>query len=180
MAKKNYGGVYANMEFPPYEYIPYPRHIITGPNGLYEVANSEEEEKRIKDRLRKAHDDAPAEFEAFIADPEKDILVSRARELNVPINRKWSKQKLQQVIQEAESAIDSLPPEDQEDAKSVFAETPVIDHFAHIQTSLSAPAQIEEDDKDELVAQAKALGLPATKVWGIPRLKASIAEAQGN
>lgn len=175
MAKQNYGGVYANMEFPPYEYIPYPRHVITGPKGQFEIAYSEEEERKIKARLMRERDEAPVENEPFAHDQEKEILISRARELGVPINRKWSKEKLKSVVSTAENEIDNLPPEDDYDnfPATVSPET-------HLKNSFTAPAEEEhhsEEDKDVLIAKAKELGFPATKLWGIPRLKASIAEA---
>lgn len=174
MAKKNYGGVYANMEFPPYEYVPYPRHIITGPNGLFEVAHSEQDEKEIKTRLRKERDEAPEESEAFAIDPEKEILISRARELSVPINRKWSKEKLGKVVRDAEDAIDNLPPEDDQPVKQ--SQINLDDEPA--EDFVEEPKLESTEDKAELIAQAKALGIPATFLWGVPRLKASIAEAQ--
>lgn len=171
MAKHNYGGVYANMDFPPYEYVPYPRHVKTGPaSDQYEVAYNEEDEAKIKARLKKAHDDAPAETEAFLIDPEKEILISRARELNVPINRKWSKQKLEQVLKLAEQEIDDLPPEDDSSSDQTNL-------FPNAKENVSAQ-DYDEEDKDELIAQAKALGYQATRLWGIPRLKASIAEGK--
>lgn len=174
MAKQNYGGVYANMDFPPYEYIPYPRHVITGPNGMFEVANSEEEEKKIKDRLRKQRDEAPEEVEAYIVDPEKEILISRARELGVPINRKWSKQKLEQVVGSAEAETDNLPPEEPElleiDNSELVSDSKELE-------ALVAKIGDSEEDKEVLLEKAKELGLAANRLWGIPRLKAAISEA---
>jgi len=170
MAKQNYGGVYANMDFPPYTYVPYPRHIATGPRGEYEVAYSEEEERKIKARLQREHDNMPEEVEAFATDPEKEILISRARELNVPINKKWSKEKLKSVVSAAEADIDNLPPEDEDD-----------DHIGVV--SLTAPTNnnddnAETDDKEALLGQARDLGIKAQgmHLWGVPRLKATIAE----
>ena len=171
MAKQNYGGVYANMDFPTYEYRAYPRHIVTGPNGLYEVANSAEEEMKIKARLRKTYDEMPSEPMLLTADPEKEILISRARELNVPINRKWSKQKLENVLKEAEAAIDDLPPEDE---LTQLDDLPATEDFAEEVTA----EDLDEEDKDALLAKAKSLGIKVQgmHLWGVPRIKATIAE----
>lgn len=161
MAKPHTGGVYANMDFPPYVYQPYPRHVPTGPHGKYEVANSEAEEAAILGKLQKDQDDAPAVMAPHVADPEKEILISRARELGVPFNSKWSKMKLQLLVNEAEAAVDDLPPEEEptkRKGKSV--------------------EDVEEGLKDHLIEQAKALGIPANKLWGIPRLRSSISEAK--
>jgi len=35
------------------------------------------------------------------------------------------------------------------------------------------------DDKEAMIAEAKELGIPATKNWGIEKLQAAIAEAKG-
>lgn len=154
MAKQNYGGVYANMEFPPYVWTEYPKHVPIG-GGRYEVANNADDEAKILQRLQKDEDNAPAYIEPLVTDPAKEILISRARELGVPFNAKWSKTKLEQVVKEAEDTIDSLPAESN---KSEDTELP------------------SEELKEKLLAEAKALGIPANRLWGIPRLRASIAE----
>lgn len=174
MAKQNYGGVYANMDFPTYEYHPYPRHVIIGAGGLYEVALNEEEERKIKARLKKEREETPAEIEAFIVDPDKEILISRARELNVPINRKWSKAKLESVVKQAEEAIDNLPPESDDDSLAPEDTHPDLFHVPFDSG--------KEDDKDALLAKAKDLGIKTQgmHLWGVPRLKATIAEFEAN
>lgn len=177
MAKQNYGGVYANMEFAPYQYQAYPRHIPTGDKGEYEVVFNEEEEVKVRAKLRKQFDDVPAEIEAFTADPEKEILISRARELEVPINRKWSKEKLIATLKAAEDAIDNLPPEGAEDEEPATEPTATVNgagiaHIADVTT-------VEEvDDKEALLAKAKELGIKAQgmHLWGVPRLQATISE----
>lgn len=169
MAKHNFGGVYANMDFPPYEFQPYPKHVKTGPSGEYEIAFDEAEERKIKARLQEQYENAPAETELFVVDPEKEILISRARELGVPINRKWSKEKLTKVVREAEAAIDDLPPEDEEDN---FIKTSA----PRMPQEVNVEPETTEIDKDALIEEAKLLGLPATKLWGVPRLQAAIAE----
>lgn len=150
MAKQNLGGVYANMDFPPYEYREYPKHIRTGPYGRYEVANNAAEEEKILAKLKQDNDDAPAIMAPLIADPEKEILISRARELGIAFNSQWSKAKLTLVVQAAEKEIDNLPPEE------------------------------ELDEKAKLYAEAKSLGLKAQgmHLWKIERLKAAIAEVK--
>lgn len=37
----------------------------------------------------------------------------------------------------------------------------------------------DDDEKDALIAEAKELGIKATKTWGIEKLQAAIAEAKG-
>lgn len=155
----NYGGVYANLDYVKLygnkTYKEYPKHIPTGPHGKFEEARDEIEESKILAKLQKDDDDAPAEVVNYVADPEKEILISRAAELGVAINRKWSKAKIAQTIQDAEDSIDLLPVE-------------------------AAPAEPEQTEelKTELIAEAKALGIPATKLWGIPRLRATISEVK--
>lgn len=177
MAKQNFGGVYANMEFPPYTYQPYPRHIHTGPHGQYEVANSEEEETQIRARLQKDHDDAPAAPVPYVADPAKEILISRARELGVPFNALWSKAKLQKTVDEAEAAVDDLPPEELPKVKKMVEAAP---EDEDVEDSEEDQFNSPEDYKDHLIAEANSLGIKANKLWGIPRLKSSIAEANAN
>lgn len=173
MAKQNMGGVYANMDFPPYSYQPYPRHIVTGPHGKYEVAHSAEEESKILAKLQKDQDDAPAEPVHFVADPEKEILISRARELQVPFNSLWSKAKLKKLVEQAEADtdVDSLPAEDLERKKLITSITAE-------DVEEEEAAESAEDYKETLIAKARNLGINANKLWGIPRLKASIAEKQ--
>jgi hypothetical protein len=157
MAKQNLGGVYANMDFPPYVWTEYPKHIKTGNGSEFSIANNAEEEAKILAKLQKNEDDAPPETYNYVADPEKEILISRAAELGVPINRKWSKSKIQTVVQGAEDNVDALP-----------AELPEVEEVI--------PEENSEQYKDKLIAEAKDLGIPANKLWGIPRLKSSIAE----
>lgn len=167
---QNLGGVYANMDFPPYVWTEFPKHIKTGPYGQYEVAKTATEEKEILTKLQKEHDNTPAEVIHYASDPAKEILISRARELEVPINIKWSKTKLQAVVDEAEKAIDDLPAEG--------ATLPKVMVLEEIET----PATVEEleNEKTTLYNEAKALGLKTTgmHLWGIPRLKAAIIEAK--
>lgn len=167
MAKQNYGGVYANMDFKPYAYTEYPKHIPTGPHGKFETANDAMEEKAILAKLQKDEDDAPAIAMPFVSDHAKDILISRATELGVAFNPKWSKMKLEQTVKQAEEDTDNLPA----DVVGTRKVKPIIDMTA---TEIDSEPEISKDD---LIAQAKALGIPANKLWGIPRLKSSIAEA---
>lgn len=166
MANKNNGGVYANMDFPPYAYQEYPKHIKTGPHGQYAIVNSAAEEAQILNKLQVDEDNAPAELVQLVSDPEKEILISRAKELGVPFNAKWSKSKLQMVVNEAEEAVDVLPPEDPE-AKEKEKNVPQ-----------PVEGETPEEYKDHLIQEAKFLGIPANKLWGLPRLKASISEAK--
>lgn len=170
MAKQNYGGVYANMDFHPYVYTEYPKHVSTG-NGRYEVVNNEAEELKILDKLQIVNDAAPAEAIRHVADPEKDILIARAYELGVAINRKWSKQKLEQVVKTAEDDVDSLPAD----------ETTIKPVSQVVVSQFEIPEETPPvDEKAELLAEAKALGITPQGVhlWGIPRLKAAIAEVK--
>jgi hypothetical protein len=160
MAKQNFGGVYANMEFKPYEWQEYPKHITTGPHGKYEIVNNLEEEEKVLAVLQKQYDETPGVFVPFVADHAKEVLISRARELGVPFNSLWSKTKMEKVIAEAEAAVDDLPPEETEPKK---------------------PATVDKttkEFKDKLLAEAKSLGIPAVHVWGVPRLENAIAEAR--
>lgn len=116
MAQRNLGGVYANMEFKTYEYQEYPKHIRTGPHGEYKVVNNSHEEEELKAKLEADQNDAPAEQIEVVSDPERDILIARAKDLGVPINKKWSIAKLKLTISDAESEIDDLPAEE-EDSK---------------------------------------------------------------
>lgn len=157
MARSNFGGVYANMDFPPYIFREYPKQIKTG-DGIFEIVNSSEEETALRERLRTG---TTKEL-----DVQRERLIERAASLGVPINKKWSVEKLSAVIRAAEpddiildiSANDDLPPEIEDPAEEESA----------------------RDDKDALIAKAKALGISANKLWGIPRLKAQIAEAEAN
>lgn len=156
MAKQNLGGVYANMEFAPYSFQEYPKHVQTGPWGKYEIARDTKEEQEILARVNQkfeAHQDAQARDEAeALLDPHHESLVAKARMLGVPFNSKWSTPKLQIVINEAEKSMDDLPPEEN------------ISDVRH--------------NQDELIARAKSLGIPATRLWGIPRLLREIAEKE--
>lgn len=160
MHRPPYGGVYANMDFDkiygPKSYQEYPKHIPVGSNGEYLVAHTPKEEEEILGTLQEMDDNAPAKVEHYVADPEKEILISRAREIGVAFNRKWSKAKLKQVVEEAEAEIDALPVERAAEEEDT-GETP-------------------EEMKDRLIQEAKSLGIPANKLWGIPRLKSTIAE----
>ena len=187
MAKQNYGGVYANMEFPPYEYREYPKHIMTGVEDKYEVVYTKDEEEKVMRRLQRAFDALPTENAAFIVkDPEKDLLIARAHELGVPINRKWSKAKLQSVLADAENEIDSLPPEGAAEEALARPITLVekVDEPTEVKAEeapKSAPAPAKSDNdliKAALIAEAKSLGLnpPGLMLFGIPRLRAMIAE----
>lgn len=171
--QRNYGGVYANMDFGPRVWVEYPKHICTGPNGQYEVANNLEEEQVIVARIRKEGGEVPVHVAPHIQDPEKEILMSRARELEVPFNPKWSKAKLKQIVQQAELDIDNLPPE--ESTKTRVEEQPKEEEIVEEESETG----ISQDElKDQLIAEAKELGIPANRLWGIPRLKSSIAEAK--
>lgn len=171
MAKQNYGGVYANMEFKPYVWTEYPKHITTGPNGIYETAQDAVQEQNIKERLQKDEDDAPAILSPHTSDPAKEILISRATELGVAFNSKWSKAKLEQVVAQAEEDADNLPAD-------VVGTKKIIDKQKNAVISIESGEIIDEPTKEELIVQAQSLGIQANKLWGIPRLKASIAEAQ--
>jgi hypothetical protein len=173
--QKPYGGVYENMDFEtiygPKEWHEFPKAIPTGPDGQSTIVQNAAEEKAIRARMQKDEDDAPALQPAYVADPEKEILISRARELNVPFNPKWSKAKLTATVEAAESDVDNLPAE----AKA----TPQHKSLAEIAESLP-PLHNEsiEDQKERLLDQAKAMGIKgnAMHMWGIPRLKAAMAE----
>jgi hypothetical protein len=173
MAYKNTGGVYANMEFPPYEFREYPKLIPTGPHGAYQIVSSQREENELLDSLGVAREKALAAKAHGPVDPQKEILIARASELGVPINKQWSMLKLQAVISAAEAAVDELPPEGEE-----------IEERIHNKLIAAADEKVEEisnfeDDKTELVARAKELGISsASRIWGVPRLKSAIAEAE--
>lgn len=62
---------------------------------------------------------------------------------------------------------------DEENAKreegyKMLAEGPDVDEGDH-----------DPDEKDALITRAKELGINATKNWGVPKLQAAIAEAEG-
>lgn len=165
-----YGGVYANIDYDklygPKKYHRYPMHIPVNSEGRYLIANNEEEEKAIRDKLQEQFDNSPAEQLPYFSDPEKDILISRARELNVPFNSKWSKAKLRAVVEQAEQDIDALPPEiiTPKGKQEIFTAAP-----------LPAAEDLEEDI-EALRSEAKALGGKAVHLWGVPRLKQFIEE----
>lgn len=160
-----YEGVYANIDFEkrygPKVYREYPKHVPTGKTGQYTVAKDAQEEQAILAKLQITDDEQPAEYHPYVADPKKEILISRARELQVPFNPKWSVEKLASIVKEAEAAVDKLPVESLEQIEEDTGETP-------------------EEVKDRLIKEAKALGIPANRLWGIPRLKKQIAEAKKN
>lgn len=172
MAKQNTGGVYANMDFPPYTYVEYPKHISIGPHGQHTTVFNKQEEQELLSKMQKDQDDAPAYIEPLVVDPAKEILISRARELGVAFNAKWSKAKLEQVVKAAEDDVDNLPPEMPAEKKSRIA-APVVEDDAAESVEITP-----EEYKDSLISQAKSFDIPANKLWGIPRLKASIAEAK--
>ncbi len=172
MAQRNYGGVYANMNFPHYEFQEYPKHVITGSKGQFVVVNNKKEEDELRAKLASI---APEIItEDAMVDPEKELLFGRAKELGVPFNRMWSKTKLQKVIDEAELSFDNLPAEGEIPGGTFLAKYPEA-------PSPDADPTVEVDEdalKLELIAQAKALGINATRLWGIPKIRAAIAEVQ--
>lgn len=184
MAKQNFGGVYANMDFPPYVWQEYPKHIPTGPYGKFEVAYSKADEDKIVARLDNEFDNAPAEAVKFVPDPEKDILIARARELRIPINAKWSKAKLSQLVSEAEEAVDSLPaelpnPRERPSNKLTLANsTPQPISMISAEDPNDEKFESADDLKNSLYLKAKEIGVTGTgmHLWGIPRLKQAIAE----
>lgn len=175
MAKQNFGGVYANMDFPGYEYREFPKHIPTGPHGRYEIAANATEEEVIRKRLQAEADGFAAipEFVHHTPDPEREALVSRAAVLGVPINKLWSITKLKSTIQAAEAAMDELPAEGAAPLKPTVLTTPGLDEH-------SASGLTPEEYKDKLIEEAKSFGLSATRLWGIPRLEQTIAEAKAH
>lgn len=172
--QRNYGGVYANMDFDAIygskAFHEYPKHISTGGKGQYTVVHSAAEEHELLNRIQKDQDDAPAYVAPYVTDPEKEILISRARELGVAFNSKWSKMKLKQTVEAAEQDVDNLPAEQ---VNKVKVTAMVIDN----NEKLEAP-QTDEEFKDKLIAEAKSFGYPANRLWGIPRLQTSISEAK--
>lgn len=174
-ARKPYGGVYEGMDFEaiygPKEWKEFPKAVVTGPHGKSVVVQNAIEEKALRAQIQKDEDDAPAEQPVFAADPEKEILISRARELGVAFNPKWSKAKLKATVETAEADVDSLPAETKTHTPSKSLE--------EIAANLP-PLHNEsiEDQKERLLDQAKAMGVKgnAMHMWGIPRLKAAIAE----
>jgi hypothetical protein len=176
MAKQNYGGVYANMDFPPYEFREFPKSVPTGPYGKHEIAYSKTEEMAILAKLQKDEDEAPAVVAPYVADPVKEILISRARELQIPFNSQWSKAKLTKIVEEAEADVDNLPAEVPESKRNSQSAASPEDPDDEDEGELDV---VNEDElKDKLIAQAKSLGIQDNRLWGIPRLKMSITEAQ--
>lgn len=181
MAKaKPYGGVYENYDFEkvygPREWVEYPKAIPTGTGPFdksFKVALTAEEESAIRIALKQEFEDnLPAEVHAHVADPEKEILISRARELGLAFNEKWSKSKLQGIIANAEAEVDNLP-----------AELPIAKPETRTMPSslLGLPASQDEENEDvhaKLLDEAKRLGIKERNMhlWGVPRLKAAIAE----
>lgn len=183
-ANANFGGVYANMDFEPYQYREFPKHIPTGTHGEYAVALNPREEANIRARVQEEADAEAAQEQGHTAmDPQKEILFGRAKELGIPFNRKWSISKLQELIITAEAAIDELPAEEnlpvvqvvKEPANKLINFATTID--PGVKTTVSTPEESEED-KDLLIEEARDLGLPATRVWGVAKLKAEIAKAK--
>lgn len=181
MAKhKPYGGVYENYDFEkvygPKEWAEYPKAVPTGTTQFdksYKVANNAEEEAAIRASMKQQFEDnLPAETHAYVADPEKEILISRARELEVPFNAKWSKAKLQVLITTAESEVDNLA-----------AELPLTkEQIKEAATSLLGAQHVPEEENEDvhatLLEEAKRLGIKERNMhlFGVPRLKAMIAE----
>jgi hypothetical protein len=172
MVRKPYGGVYENMDFAniygPYSFQEYPKHVPIGPDGKYAIANSREEEDAIVARLNLL-DNLPPEPAPLVSDPEKEILISRARELGVPINTKWSKQKIKATIATIEEDVDELPVEEANVGEQEVYQSP--QHAAVVSAST---------EKSALLAEARSVGVYDSHmhVWGVPRLKAAIAEAK--
>lgn len=185
---RNDGGVFRNMDFAPYQFREFPKMIQTGTHGAYQIVNTKEEENELLAQLGKKHDEEVARIACGPVDPEKEALIARAKYLNVPINRKWSNQKLKALIADAEAEVDDLPPEGDEDE----AETPLPETIATkanrliIATnndedtdSTDGSHNIQSDEKSQLVARAKELGIhAATRVWGIPKLEHAIEKAE--
>lgn len=176
VARQNLGGVYANMDFPPYEFKEFPKAVPVGPHGQTTIVSTKEEENILLKKIQKDHDDAPAEVIPSVPDPEKEILISRARELGAAFNSKWSKAKLKATIDAAEMEIDNLPPEGEEENEEPD------DGVQELSLNSLRPMDKSYNDqealKESLLEEAKALGLKGTgmHLWGIPRLKAAIAE----
>lgn len=177
--QKPYGGVYENMDFEqiygPKEFKEYPKFIPTGPHGQGTVVQTADEERDLRARMQKDEDDAPAYVAPLVADPEKEILISRCRELGAAFNPKWSKAKLKATVETAEADVDNLP-----------AELP-LQKKSKAQTHLSDEPELAEIDPETdvhatLLAEAKSIGIKAVgmHLWGIPRLKLAIAEAKRN
>lgn len=177
MAKQNYGGVYANMDFGTYEFREYPKHIKTGKYGQFVEVHNKEEEIAILGDIEKKQ--AATQIPDASIDHEKEALISKARKMGIPINALWSKSKLEKTIQQAEEELDNLPAEgdEVETSKVLEISTPTL-----ASASSSIPDGLtEEQYKDQLIATAKELGFKsASRLWGIARLKASIAEAEAH
>ncbi len=168
MAKANLGGIYAAMDFPPYEYREYPKHIVIGPHGQYKTAQNSKEEAEIKSQLSQ---DFVAEQIAAAAppsDPYHEDLILKARSLQIPFNSRWSNTKLAAVIKEAEEAQDNLPAEE------------------NVPTTLAIAGQLKSqsddeagsEDYDALTTKARSLGVNVNRVWGLPRLRREIEQAE--
>jgi hypothetical protein len=170
---KPYAGVYENYDwekvYGPKQWVEYPKAIPTGPHGQFKVVQNAEEEKVIRAALQEIHDNTPPYQEPHVADNEKDVLISRARELKIPINTQWSKKKLLQVIADKEAEVDDLPPEDLVDPKPLIA--PILAQADETENE-------NEDLHTTLLNQAKHMGIHERNMhlWGVPRLKAAIAE----
>lgn len=179
-ARRPYEGVYATIDFPPYEYQEFPKYIATGMHGKFEIAYTQEEELEIRTRNQLQSNVISAGRQFSQTDPERELLAGRAAELGVPINRKWSIAKLKQVIMDAEKSIDDLP------ADEGLQATPQInvddlppDENEHVKQEVPPALVVDQARlKDDLIAKARSMGINANKLWGIPRLKATIAEAE--
>jgi hypothetical protein len=195
---KPYEGVYANMDFEaiygPKQFLEYPKHVKTGPtNNDFKTVYSAKEERELLATLKYEQDNpSPEQFHAT-TDNEKEILITRAHELGVPINRKWSKGKLQQVITDAENEFDNLPaegaPQKTEYVSPVGSQViydtqlpTIADDNELVAENIQVIDQeaADADEKAELIAEAKMLGINnrALHLFGIVRLKAEIAEAR--
>lgn len=180
-AKRPYGGVYENMDFPTYEFTEYPKHVPSGAHGKYEIAHTAEEEAEISARVGYKQEVIAQEQRELGPDPQRERLILRARELDVPINRKWSLYKISSLIKEAEESLDALPAEpiDYHTSNSAKVAKPTL-VAAKIVDPDDEPAENEEPSKKEVHSQlfkeAKALGIECHHVWGIPRLQSAIAE----
>ena len=171
MAKQNLGGVYAGMDFPPYEWKEYPKHVAIGPHGQTKIVQSAEEEQKLRAELQSEQDNEPAQQLPHVADPTRAILISRAREIGAAINPNWSITKLKSTIEAAEADLDSLPPETLVTTKATHEAAPEVPVLHN---------QSPDDQKAELIERLKELDPTAKNLhlWGIPRLKAAIAEQE--
>jgi hypothetical protein len=171
-----YEGVYANMDFPVYEYREYPKHVKIEPHG-FKVVNSKEEEDQLLQTLGRRNEKMKQDIEGMggeTRDPERDFLLRRARELNIPVNKLWSTFKFRGLVQKAEDELDKLPAEQIDDNLPATGEG-----TAEISVDLSKISEKEQTDlKKSLLEKAHVLGIPATDSWSITRLQNYISEAE--